>query len=69
MSQRGAKHRWSRGAYGQSGGLYLLCWFFGTILVTFLVAPLIALALPESGRSLAYVARVGDARDAIAFSL
>jgi molybdate/tungstate transport system permease protein len=47
----------------------LLCWFLGTILVAFLVVPLIALALSQSGQSLASVARLGDVRDAIALSL
>ena len=63
------KQRWVRGAQSHSGGLYLLCWFLGTVLVTFLVVPLIALALSQSGQSLANVARMGDVRDAIALSL
>lgn len=68
MLQRPAK-RWDRRAPSQSRGLYLLCWFLGTILVAFLVVPLIALALSQSGQSLASVARMGDVRDAIALSL
>jgi molybdate/tungstate transport system permease protein len=64
-----AEHRWIRGADSHTRDLYLLCWFFGTILVAFLVVPLIALALSESGRSLVDVARMGDVRDAIALSL
>jgi molybdate/tungstate transport system permease protein len=63
------KQRWVRGAQGHSGGLYLLCWFLGTVLVAFLVVPLIALALSQSGQSLANVARMGDVRDAITLSL
>jgi molybdate/tungstate transport system permease protein len=53
----------------QMHGLYLLCWFVGTILVAFLVVPLIALALSQSGNSLSDVARMGDVRDAIMLSL
>lgn len=68
MLQRSAKHRWNRGAYSHSHGLYLLCWLFGAILVAFLVVPLVALALSQSGRSLVDVARMGDVRDAIALS-
>ena len=59
----------SRSTYSHSGGLYLLCWFVGGILLAFLVAPLVALALSESGRSIANVARMGDVRDAIVLSL
>lgn len=57
------------GAQTHSRGLYLLCWFVGTILVAFLVVPLIALALSQSGHSLAGVAQMGDVRDAIVLSL
>lgn len=56
-------------AHSHWRGLYLLCWSFGTILIAFLVVPLIALALSQSGRGLAEVARMGDVRDAIALSL
>jgi molybdate/tungstate transport system permease protein len=57
------------GAQMHSRNLYLLCWFVGTILVAFLVVPLIALALSQSGNSLADVARMGDVLDAIMLSL
>lgn len=49
--------------------LYLLCWFLGSILLAFLVVPLVALALTQSGTSLAGAARMTDVRDAIALSL
>jgi molybdate/tungstate transport system permease protein len=64
-----AERRWMRGAQAHSRSLYLLCWFLGTILVAFLVVPLIGLALSESGHSLADVARMSDVRAAIALSL
>lgn len=69
MSQSPAGHWLSRSTYSHSGGLYLLCWFVGGILLAFLVAPLVTLALSESGQSIATVARMGDVRDAIALSL
>ena len=49
--------------------LYLLCWFLGSILLAFLVIPLVALALTQSAASLAGVARMSDVRDAIMLSL
>ena len=52
-----------------SGGLYLLCWLLGSMLVAFLVLPLVALALTQSWASLAGVARMADVRDAIVLSL
>ena len=58
-----------RGSQTHSRGLYLLCWFLGTILVAFLVVPMIGLALSESGHTLVEVARMGDVRDAIALSI
>lgn len=56
-------------APSQPRGLYLLCWFLGSLLIAFLVVPLIALGLTQSGASLAAVARMGDVRDAITLSL
>ncbi len=47
----------------------MLCWFFGSILLAFLVIPLVALALTQSGASLAAVAHMTDVRDAILLSL
>jgi molybdate/tungstate transport system permease protein len=69
MAIDSAEQRWMRGSQPHSRGLYLLCWFIGTILVAFLVVPIIGLALSESGRTLVDVARMGDVRDAIALSI
>ncbi len=69
MMKELADRRWMRVAQTHSLGLYLSCWFLGSILVAFLVVPLIGLALSESGRSLIDVAGMGDVRDAIALSL
>jgi len=60
---------WRGGAPSRPDALYLLCWFLGSILVAFLVIPLIALAVSQSGASLAEVARMADVRDAIVLSL
>ena len=50
-------------------GLYLVCWFVGSILVAFFTVPLIALALSQTWANFAGVARMADVRDAIALSL
>jgi molybdate/tungstate transport system permease protein len=60
---------WRGGATSRPGALYLLCWFCGSILVAFLVVPLVALAVSQSGSSFAEVARMADVRDAIVLSL
>lgn len=60
---------WRAAAPSRPGGLYLLCWFLGSVLLAFLVIPLVALALTQSGASLAGVARMPDVRDAIVLSL
>ena len=57
------------GAPSQPRGLYLLCWCLGSVLIVFLVVPLIALALSPSASNLASVARMADVRDAIVLSL
>lgn len=57
------------GAPSRPTALYLLCWFLGSILLAFLVVPLVALALTQSGTSLAGAAHMADVRDAIALSL
>lgn len=59
----------SYAAPSRAGALYLLCWFAGSVLIAFLVIPLVALALTQSGSSLAAVARMADVRDAILLSL
>ena len=69
MSASPAQNWWRRGAPSRPSGLYLLCWFFGSILIAFLVIPLIALAVSQSGASFAEVARMADVRDAIRLSL
>ena len=56
-------------APSRPNGLYLLCWFLGSILTAFLVIPLLALTLSQSWANLAAVARMADVRDAVALSL
>jgi molybdate/tungstate transport system permease protein len=60
---------WRGAAPSRPNGLYLLCWFLGSILVAFLVIPLIALTLSQSWANFAAVAGMADVRDAIALSL
>jgi molybdate/tungstate transport system permease protein len=62
---RGQRWRALRG----DGSLYLLFWFLGSLLLAFLLIPLLGLALTQSRASLADVARMPDVRDAIALSL
>jgi molybdate/tungstate transport system permease protein len=59
----------SHAAPSRPSGLYLVCWFLGSVLVAFLTVPLVALALTQSGASLAGIARMADVRDAIVLSL
>ena len=61
--------RGERAAPSRPLGLYLLCWFLGSLLTAFLVIPLVALTLSQSWASFAAVARMADVRDAIALSL
>ncbi|MGC1715077.1 MAG: ABC transporter permease, partial [Xanthobacteraceae bacterium] len=58
-----------RAAPSSPRGLYLLCWFFGSLLTAFLVIPLIALTLSQSWAGFSEVARMADVRDAIVLSL
>jgi molybdate/tungstate transport system permease protein len=69
IMQRAAIGRRSRAAPSRPGGLYLCCWLLGSMLTAFLTVPLIALALTQSGASLAGVAGMADVRDAITLSL
>jgi molybdate/tungstate transport system permease protein len=68
---RGAAASWWRRGAAPSvpRGLYLLCWFLGSILLAFIAIPLIALTLMQSPESFAAVARMADVRDAIVLSL
>lgn len=67
--QSGSAVAQPRAAPSRPGSLYLVCWFIGSLLVAFLTVPLIALALTQSGGSLAGVAHMTDVRHAIALSL
>lgn len=60
---------WTSAAPSRPSALYLLCWFCGSILIAFLVIPLIALATHQSGQDLAAAAGMADVRSAIALSL
>lgn len=65
-----AKSAWWRSAApSRPSVLYLLCWFCGSVLLAFLVIPLVALATHESGHDLAAAAGMADVRSAIALSL
>jgi molybdate/tungstate transport system permease protein len=70
MIQGSMANWWRHGvAPSRPDALYLLCWFIGSILVAFLVIPLIALAAWQKWPNLIEVARMADVREAIALSL
>ena len=69
MPGAAANGRRRGGAPSRPDRLYLLFWFFGSILVAFLVVPLVALALSQSWPNFAAVARMADVDQAIALSL
>jgi molybdate/tungstate transport system permease protein len=58
-----------RAAPSHPQSVFLLCWFFGSLLTAFVVIPLVALAATQTGASLADVARMADVRQSIALSL
>jgi molybdate/tungstate transport system permease protein len=66
----GGANGWRHGgAPSRPHGLYLLCWFLGSLLVAFLVIPLVALGASQSWANVAAVAHMADVRDAIVLSL
>ncbi len=50
-------------------GLFLLCWFLGSVLLAFVTIPLVVLAGTQTGASLAAVAQMADVRVSIVLSL
>jgi len=63
------RSRWTSAAPSRPGALYLLCWFCGSVLLAFLVIPLVALATHQSGQDLVEAAGMADVRSAIALSI
>lgn len=59
----------SRVAPSYPYGIVLLFWFLGSLLLAFIVIPLLALSATQSGASLLRVARMLDVRQALALSL
>jgi molybdate/tungstate transport system permease protein len=55
--------------HSRSRGLFLCCWLAGSLLVGFVVLPLLALALTPSAASLVEAARAPDLRAALGLSL
>jgi molybdate/tungstate transport system permease protein len=68
-ADHGNRSWWRSGAPSRPSTLYLLCWFCGSVLLAFLVIPLVALATHQSGHDLAEAAGMADVRSAIALSL
>ncbi len=60
---------WAAAAPSRPSMLYLLCWFCGSVLLAFLVIPLVALATHQSGHDLIEAAAQADVRSAIMLSL
>lgn len=67
----GSQESWwrQRTAPSHPRGIFLLCWFLGSVLLAFVVVPLVALAATQSGASLMQIARMADVRQAIVLSL
>ena len=59
---------WRRAAPSHPRGVFLVCWFLGSVLLAFVVIPLIALSAQASAH-LAEVAGMADVRDSIVLSL
>ena len=60
---------WRRAAPSHPRSVFLLCWFLGSVMLAFVVVPLVALVATQSGASLANIAAMSDVRAAIALSL
>ncbi|HZD89366.1 MAG TPA: ABC transporter permease [Pseudolabrys sp.] len=58
-----------RAAPSHPRGLFLLCWFLGSVLLAFVIVPLVVLASTQTGASLAKIAAMADVRSAIELSL
>ncbi len=52
-----------------AAGVLLLSWFLGSLLLAFIVVPLLGLAISQSGGSLLHVAALPDVRQAILLSI
>ncbi|MGH7049103.1 MAG: ABC transporter permease [Acetobacteraceae bacterium] len=56
-------------APARSSGVILVSWFLGSLLLAFIVVPLLALAFSQSGASLIKVAAIPEVREAILLSI
>jgi molybdate/tungstate transport system permease protein len=63
-----SRWRW-RAAPSHPRGVFLVFWFLGSVLLAFVVIPLVVLAATQSGKSLAELAGMADVRDSIVLSL
>lgn len=66
--ERQAGWLWWRAAPSHPYSVFLLCWFVGSVLLAFIIIPLIALAT-QSAAHLVEVARMADVRASILLSL
>ena len=60
---------WWQHAPSHPRSVFLVCWFFGGLLLAFVVIPLLVLGGTQTPASLATIARMADVRDAIVLSL
>jgi molybdate/tungstate transport system permease protein len=67
----GGQHSWWRSGAAPSHprSVFLLCWFFGSLLLAFVLIPLLVLGSTQTGASLAAIAGMPDVRDSIVLSL
>lgn len=60
---------WRRAAPSHPRSVFLLCWFLGSVMLAFVVIPLVVLAATQTGTGLAKIAAMADVRSAIELSL
>ncbi len=69
MARQGRQIWWrSTAAPSYPRGVFFICWFIGSVLLAFVVVPLVVLTTQASA-NLAEVARMADVRDSIVLSL
>jgi molybdate/tungstate transport system permease protein len=69
MTGRNQDGWWRRAAPSHPRSVFLLCWFLGSVMLAFVVVPLVVLAATQTGTSLAKIAAMAGVRSAIELSL
>ncbi|MGA7973761.1 MAG: ABC transporter permease [Pseudolabrys sp.] len=69
MTGRKQDSWWRRAAPSHPRSVFLLCWFLGSVMLAFVVIPLVVLAATQTGTSLEKIAAMASVRSAIELSL